>query len=133
MNDMKNSKIQRGIELSKLFKTLEDDIKIRVNYRENIANELLDIMEEISEVKIGGVKKVEKSRTQTISIARLKEVLNIETQDEILDRLMVEVNIPESEENLRYLSAFQEVITKKIVARLEENNEIKYSTLEIVK
>jgi len=63
----------------------------------------------------------------------LKEALNIQSVDNLLDRIIVEINIPESVENLKYLGGMQEPLANKIGGKLEDLQDVKYIELEIGK
>jgi hypothetical protein len=133
MSDISESQVKRLKELGVIYKQLEEDIRVRKNYKETIGNEIKSIMEFGDIQKVDGLKLVTKTRTQSVTISALKEALNIQSVDNLLDRIVVEINIPESVENLKYLGGMQEPLANKIGKKLEELQEVKYIELEIGK
>jgi hypothetical protein len=133
MSDISESQVKRLKELGVIYKQLEEDIRVRKNYKETIGNEIKSIMEFGDIQKIDGLKLVTKTRTQSVTISALKEALNIQSVDNLLDRIIVEINIPESVENLKYLGGMQEPLANKIGVKLEDLQDVKYIELEIGK
>ena len=133
MSDISESQVKRLKELGVVYKQLEEDIRVRKNYKETIGNEIKSIMEFGNIQKVDGLKLVTKTRTQSVTISALKEALNIQTVDNLLDRIVVEINIPESVENLKYLGGMQEPLANKIGGKLEDLQDVKYIELEIGK
>ena len=133
MSDISESQVKRLKELGVIYKQLEEDIRVRKNYKETIGNEIKSIMEFGDIQKVDGLKLVTKTRTQSVTISALKEALNIQSVDNLLDRIVVEINIPESVENMKYLGGMQEPLANKIGKKLEELQEVKYIELEIGK
>jgi len=133
MSDISESQVKRLKELGVIYKQLEEDIRVRKNYKETIGNEIKSIMEFGNIQKVDGLKLVEKVRPQSVTISALKEALNIQSVDNLLDRIVVEINIPESVENLKYLGGMQEPLANKIGKKLEELQDVKYIELEIGK
>jgi len=133
MSDISESQVKRLKELGVIYKQLEEDIRVRKNYKETIGNEIKSIMEFGDIQKVDGLKLVEKVRPQSVTISALKEALNIQSVDNLLDRIVVEINIPESVENLKYLGGMQEPLANKIGGKLEDLQDVKYIELEIGK
>jgi len=133
MSDISESQVKRLKELGVIYKQLEEDIRVRKNYKETIGNEIKSIMEFGDIQKVDGLKLVTKTRTQSVTISALKEALNIQSVDNLLDRIVVEINIPESVENLKYLGGMQEPLANKIGGKLEDLQDVKYIELEIGK
>ena len=133
MSDISESQVKRLKELGVIYKQLEEDIRVRKNYKETIGNEIKSIMEFGDIRKVDGLKLVTKTRTQSVTISALKEALNIQSVDNLLDRIVVEINIPESVENLKYLGGMQEPLANKIGGKLEDLQDVKYIELEIGK
>ena len=133
MSDISESQVKRLKELGVIYKQLEEDIRVRKNYKETIGNEIKSIMEFGDIQKVDGLKLVTKTRTQSVTISALKEALNIQSVDNLLDRIIVEINIPESVENLKYLGGMQEPLANKIGGKLEDLQDVKYIELEIGK
>ena len=85
MSDISESQVKRLKELGVIYKQLEEDIRVRKNYKETIGNEIKSIMEFGDIQKVDGLKLVTKTRTQSVTISALKEALNIQSVDNLLE------------------------------------------------
>jgi len=127
-NDISDSQLKRGIELTEKYKHLLEQEIINNNLKTIIKTELIEILQLANENKINGCKLVEKSTIDKVSINNVKKlfnenygVLDGETKERTLvDSVVVTIDTDKTLENLRYLNGLQEPLIRKIKYQLDE-------------
>ncbi|MDX9692492.1 MAG: hypothetical protein RBT45_08545 [Acholeplasmataceae bacterium] len=127
-NDISESQLKRGIDLTEKYKHLIEQETILKNLIARIRIELVEILQLTQEQRLNGVKLVERKTLEKLSIDNLKKVFNenygVLNGDDLKDRslidsLMVTVDLEKTLDNLRYLNGIQEPLVRQISYKLE--------------
>lgn len=140
-NDISDSQLKRGIDLTEKYKYLVEQETIIKNMMSLIKTELIEILELTNEKKLNGIKLIEKSTIDTVSVNNVKKlfnenygVLDGESKERtFVDSVVVTIDVDKTLENLRYLNGIQEPLIKKIKYQLDELIIKKELDLEVLK
>lgn len=89
---------------------------------------MIDMMNLLGIKKVLGIKLVEKRLKKEVSI---KDLGSLFPSSELLEKMVVQINIEKTIENLKYVENIQETLIKKIMFRLEELTISKFDELEL--
>ena len=123
-NDLKSSAIERVEELSKTFESIKQDVIKYQNFKSSLETKIIDFCEiyEIDNAKLKGVS------IETVSIPSkipLKDLLDVFPNTDIkfiVENIVaeIEIDLVETEENLRFSGNLQEPIIKGIMKQLNK-------------
>lgn len=140
-NDISDSQLKRGIDLSERYKYLLEQETIIKNMMSLIKTELIEIIQLTNEKKINGIKLIEKNTVDTVSVNNVKKLFNENygvldgepRERTFVDSVVVTIDVDKTLENLRYLNGIQEPLIKKIKYQLDELIIKKEFDLEVLK
>lgn len=135
MNDISKSQEKSLTTLIEQYKDLDKNIHIQENYKRTIGRQITDFFELLNINSKDNVRLVEKKNIAKVTIRQIKELLNLETDEnyKIFDSIVVGIDIDKTIDNLIYLNGLAKGMAKKIGERLQDLNESKYIELEIGK
>lgn len=123
-NNLKTSAIHKVEELAKALVTVRQDVTSLTNYQVSLETKIIDFCEiygiENEELKTLSIKEV-----PTQNVIPLKKILEVFPNDDIrgiIENVVIRANIDlkETEENLRFSGDFQEPIIKNIIKQLDK-------------
>jgi len=123
-NDLKSSAISKIKEMAKVLETVDKDVIALTNYKASLENQILDYCEvyDIENEELQIISVIEVPSTQTIPLVDLFNVFPNANVKDIFDNVVgkIEIDLKETEENLRFSGDFQEPIIKNIIKQLDK-------------
>jgi uncharacterized protein YeeX (DUF496 family) len=132
MNDLEKSQLKRASEVALKYKEVLEAIQTYENYRNVLKAELIELFESVGRDKVNGVRLVEKSITKDSTIGEVKKLFN-DSESEVIDYIVVNVDIDKTIENIYYFQNLQGVLAKKVGEKLSDLQKVAFKDLKVGK
>jgi uncharacterized protein YeeX (DUF496 family) len=132
MNDLEKSQLKRASEVALKYKEVLEAIQTYENYRNVLKAELIELFESVGRDKVNGVRLVEKSITKDSTIGEVKKLFN-DSESEVIDYIVVNVDIDKTIENIYYFQNLQGVLAKKVGEKLSDLQKVSFKDLKVGK
>lgn len=126
---LSGSNLARGEKLAKNYRMIVNILRENENIKNNIKNELFNIMHIEEVTKISKVKLVS---TKKLESMEMKDIAMCFNDDSLLDFLVVTVDIESTKQNLKLKLNKNDDFVNKVLALLEKKAKITIPELEVI-